>query len=224
MKITNDLIDESMRAKRDRFIKPLFNEFEKRWENIKSIHKTFSGEALVLAYCFTEALGNYRYGISKSKLSNHERFFKILLEYQGNKHFFVVHPDAIEELPLEKDRRTVGRNIKEEILIWLKKNYSNRNDILVQEIWKKLPNELLNTLSGSEKSKIAHLYEITWAGLYYENIRTAGIHMGYFPRTNTAQEWAEISLALEEVLPNLGKECIEKMSFPHQLPQPTSIL
>lgn len=215
-------MDKHLLAKKG-FVNSFFVDFHKRWGNIQSLHEQFPGEGLVLVYCFVEALGYYRYGVTESKLSSTEQFYKVLSEYQQNRHFFAIPPLLIRDLPLAKNRRQLGRNIKLEVLAWLKSNYSNSTGIDIETVWKSLPQELASKLSQSETRVIGHLYQITWAGLYYDHIRTAGVHQAYFNRFDSSRDWEIIQKAATEILENLTNECLEKIKFPHQLPQPKSL-
>lgn len=215
-------MDKNIKAKK-KFIEAFFKSFENRWENLNKIYKQYPGEGLVLAYCFTEALGFYRY--KDSKLSSTEQFIKILLDYQSNKHFFVIPPRVIEELPSDRKRRTIGRDIKLSILEWLERDYSGKIGLKVDFVWSKIPKKVIDKLTNTEKKKIGHLYQICWAGLYYHSTRTAGIHKAYFPLqdSETNKEWEEISRAITEILEKLKHECLSKVKWPHELPQPEKI-
>lgn len=215
-------MDEHRLAKR-KFVHAFFEEYRRRLQNIKSLYKVFPSEGLVLAYCFTEAIGYYRYGFGDSKLSSIEQFVKVLYDYQQNERFFVLPPLVIRQLPLEKAKREIGRSIKLELLKWLKSNYSERIGLSIDLVWRSVPSGIKDHLTESEKRSVGHLYEITWGGWYYDLIRTAGVHKAHFPNRTNEQDWLEISKAAEEVLENVREECLEKISFPHQLPQPTSL-
>lgn len=210
-------MDEHQKMKQE-FVIRFFEEYRRRWLNIQSLHGNFPSEGLVLAYCFVEAMGYYRYGFGDTKLSAIEQFVKILHEYQDNKHFFTIPPLVIKQLPLEKGKRTIGRDIKQETIAWLKCNVADEIGSQINQVWLKIPEEIKSKLSKLEQQKLGHLYQICWAGWYYDLIRTAGVHKAHFPKREEA-DWETIRLAGEKVLENLRKECIKEIKFPNQLPQ-----
>lgn len=216
-------MDVHLEAK-NKIVDSFFEEYRRRWKNIQSIYENYPSEGLVLAYCFVEAMGYYRFGFSESKLSAIEQFIKVLFEYQSNKRFFMIPPLAIKQLPLEKERRTIGRDIKLEVLKWLKQHYPEvTSGIRIDLIWDFILKDLGVVLSKSEKRQVGHLYQICWGGWYYDLIRTAGVHKAHFPKTSDKQDWIEINQAGTEVLESLRKECLDKVKFPHQLPQSDSL-
>jgi len=215
------MLDEHQLAKRE-FVRQFFEEYRRRWRNIKSLHKDYPSEGLVLAYCFVEAMGYYRFGFGDTKLSSTEQFIKILFDYQENKHFFVIPPLVIKQLPIESRRRTIGREIKLELLQWLKDEHSESIGLRIDLLWETVSKEVKKRLPESEHKKVGHLYQICWAGWYYDLIRTAGVHRAHFPERESG-DWETIHQAGESILENLRNECLEKVKFPHQLPQSSSI-
>lgn len=217
-------LDKHLKAKKE-FVRLFFEEYRRRWKNIQSIHGNYPSEGLVLAYCFAEAMGYYRFGFSGSKLSSIEQFIKVLFEYQSNKRFFIIPPLAIKQLPVEKAKRTIGKKIKLEVLKWLKEHYPEATSgVRIDLIWSFILKDLGGLLSESEKRQIGHLYQICWGGWYYDVIRTAGVHKAHFPKRTDEQDWIEINQAGTEILENLRTECLDKIKFPHQLPQSDSII
>lgn len=203
---------------KQKFVIQFFKEYKRRWKNIQSLHEVFPSEGLVLAYCFIEAMGYYRYGFGDTKLSAIEQFIKVLHEYQENKHFFIIPPLVVKQLPLEKNKRTMGRDIKQGILVWLKGNIADDIGVEIDQVWLKLPKEITSKLSDLEQKRLGHLYQICWAGWYYDLIRTAGVHKAHFPKREEG-DWGTIQKAGENILKNLSSECIKQIKFPHQLPQ-----
>lgn len=220
--ITEELVQRDHQAKK-RFIELFFEDFRRRWKNLQNLQQQFPGEGVVLALCFIEALGYYRFGFGNSELSATEQFVKIIFDYQFNNHFLVVPPLVIKDLPLEKEKRTLGRSINRDVLEWLKSNYLDAVGISVKDIWSQIPKKIINSLSEDQRKKSAHLYQISWAGLDYETIRTYGVHKGYFPQNTPIDQWNEIRNAAQEILENLKKECLDKIKWSHQLDQTTSI-
>lgn len=217
------VLDKSMLIKRDRFLASFFADFESRWKRIVSLRSQYPGEGLVLAYCFTEALGYYRYGFNNSNFSSIEQFVKILYEYQDSRHFFTIPPTVVKQLPLEKNRRKIGRFIPQVVLKWLKTQYSETVGARVDDLWKVLPEPIIASMGEKSVKMRGFMYQISWAGHYYESIRTYGVHMGYFPKTTTDDQWQEISSACESILERLKEECLSEIKFPHQLSQADSL-
>ena len=126
---------------------------------------------------------------------------------------------------MNRKRRTIGRDIESSVINWLKKNYSEKIGLRVDFVWNKIPQKISNKLTDTAKKKIGYLYQICWAGLYYHFTRTAGIHKAYFPlqEGETNKEWEEISRAIIKILKRMEGECLIKVKWPHELPQPEKI-
>ncbi len=206
-------------------INAFIEELRQRWINIKKLSETFPGEGLVLAYCFTEAMGYYRFGFGEnaSKLSSAEQFVKILHDYQSSKVFMIIPYLFVKEIPLENGKRPFGQSIKEDVLNWLKTALPKDKDLHIATIWEQIPRNIYQAMNKRLQMNYGYLYQLTWAGYYYHMIRTAGIHKGNFPRTNVEDELKEVIKANNEILNRLGKECLDEVKFPHELDQPVSL-
>ncbi|HEX7017805.1 MAG TPA: hypothetical protein VF209_02765 [Patescibacteria group bacterium] len=200
-----------------------FDEMKLRWSNIQKIHELYPGEGLVLALCFTEAMGYSRYG-EVSNLSPSEQFVKILQDYQSDGSFIRVDSYLVQRTPLEREKRTLGRSISREVLEWLKIALPEGKSMHLSGVWENLPEKILRNLNVNHRVKAGYLFQLTWAGYYYSFIRSAGVHRGVFDDHDEERRWQDIVRANNEIYSRLREECVEEIVFPFELDQPKTLL
>lgn len=225
-----------------KLIEPYFEHFCDKNKKLEEIYsKGYTSEAVTLACCYIEALGNIRYQRSENK----RNFIDIIFDYseKGDQFSKICYKNFIKYGKDDSEKYKPGIPIANYHKLkdaFQKKliGCNHKEDMGERVLIEYLKGENLKLDYGSLKKNFC---KFSYASILYERYRNAGVHIGdiLVPRdVETGERLFEknengediycedgnlrfskeiIFLILERIIRNLKKECLEKGKWPGEL-------